>query len=55
MLDAELWKASEVAAEFQCLVDESLRTGRLRNVPASGLSVGGEALMVENTPYVVVG
>ncbi|KAK6753233.1 hypothetical protein RB195_012682 [Necator americanus] len=55
MLDAELWKASEVAAEFQCLVDEAIRTNRLRNVPASGLSVGGEALMVENTPYVVVG
>ncbi|KHJ83961.1 Vps54-like protein [Oesophagostomum dentatum] len=55
MLDAELWKASEVAAEFQCLVDESIRTSRLRNVPASGLSAGGEALMVEGVPYVVVG
>lgn len=55
MLDAELWKASEVGAEYQCLVDESIRTGRLINVPASGLSAGGEALMVEGVPYVVVG
>ncbi|XGW01766.1 hypothetical protein V3C99_014122 [Haemonchus contortus] len=54
MLDAELWKASEVGAEFQCLVDESLRTGRLKNVPAPSLSVGGEAIIVDNTPYVVV-
>ncbi|KAK6058472.1 Vps54-like protein [Cooperia oncophora] len=55
MLDAELWKAAEVGAEFQCLVDESLRTGRLRNVPTPGISVGGgEALMVDNTSYVVV-
>ncbi|PIO74229.1 hypothetical protein TELCIR_03762 [Teladorsagia circumcincta] len=54
ILDAELWKAAEVGAEFQCLVDESLRTGRLRNVPAPGLSVGGgEALMVDNTSFVV--
>ncbi|WKY09808.1 hypothetical protein Q1695_002287 [Nippostrongylus brasiliensis] len=55
VLDAELWKASDVAAEFQCLVEETLRTGRLRNVPSSGLSVGGEALMVDNVAYVVVG
>uniref|UniRef100_A0A0N4WMZ1 Vacuolar protein sorting-associated protein 54 n=1 Tax=Haemonchus placei TaxID=6290 RepID=A0A0N4WMZ1_HAEPC len=54
MLDAELWKASEVGAEFQCLVDESLRTGRLKNVPAPSLSVGGEAVIVDSTPYVVV-
>ncbi|KAK6010037.1 Vps54-like protein, partial [Ostertagia ostertagi] len=55
ILDAELWKAAEVGAEFQCLVDESLRTGRLRNVPAPGLTAGGgEALMVDNTSFVVV-
>ncbi|VDM68382.1 unnamed protein product [Strongylus vulgaris] len=54
MLDAEIWKASEVAAEFQCLVDESVRTGQLRNVHTSGGSAGGEALMVEGVPYVVV-
>ncbi|RCN35315.1 Vps54-like protein [Ancylostoma caninum] len=55
VLDAELWKASEVAAEYQCLVDESIRTGRLVNVPASRLPAVGEALMVEGVPYVVVG
>ncbi|KAK5981658.1 Vps54 domain-containing protein, partial [Trichostrongylus colubriformis] len=54
VLDAELWKASEVGAEFQCLVDESLRTGRLRNVQAPDRSAGGEALMVDDTSFVVV-
>ncbi|CAJ0590259.1 unnamed protein product [Cylicocyclus nassatus] len=55
-LDAEVWKAAEVSSEYQFLVDECVRTLRLRNVkPTSEQAVGGDALMVEGVPYVVVG
>ncbi|KAJ1363739.1 hypothetical protein KIN20_023664 [Parelaphostrongylus tenuis] len=55
VLDAELWKAAEVSADVQCIVDESVRTNRLRNVATSNHSVGETSLMVNNTSFIVVG
>ncbi|VDM58978.1 unnamed protein product, partial [Angiostrongylus costaricensis] len=54
-LDAELWKASEVTAEIQCIVDESIQTNRLRNVGASNHCVDGTSLMVNYSSFIVVG
>ncbi|KJH45503.1 Vps54-like protein [Dictyocaulus viviparus] len=54
VLDAELWKASEVNEEIQCLVDESIRTNRLRNVTIPSPSTTARmSLMVANSAYVV--
>ncbi|KAE9413980.1 hypothetical protein Angca_006141, partial [Angiostrongylus cantonensis] len=54
-LDAELWKAAEVTAEIQCIVDESVQTNRLRNVGASNHYAGGMSLMVNDSSFIVVG
>uniref|UniRef100_A0A1I7XLJ9 Vacuolar protein sorting-associated protein 54 n=1 Tax=Heterorhabditis bacteriophora TaxID=37862 RepID=A0A1I7XLJ9_HETBA len=53
VLDKELWKATEVPAVFQSMVDACIESGRLRNEIFSGSGTKG-LLLVNGTQFVVV-
>lgn len=63
ILDSENWRASEVPEHFQRIVDECLRTERLRDVPniegekpspQQSLNVDGEAFIVVGTALLLL-